>query len=217
MKAILFDFDGTLCNTLPLCIAAFRKAVEPLAGKHLSDADIIATFGPSEEGTVQSLAPEHYDQALEDYLKYYRELHPVMCPAPFDGVNELIAWLKSRGVRLALVTGKGRRSCDISLELLGMTHDFEMIETGWRYGPRKAACIRTVLESFALPPGEALYVGDSVSDIAESRAVGIPVAAAAWAETADIPGLTAARPDQLFTSIPAFRKWLEDTLEQFQK
>ena len=45
MKCLIFDLDGTLGNTLPLCIAAFKQAIEPLAGRSLSDAEIIATFG----------------------------------------------------------------------------------------------------------------------------------------------------------------------------
>jgi phosphoglycolate phosphatase/pyrophosphatase PpaX len=46
IKGVIFDLDGTLANTLPLCIQAFRQSVEPLTLKPLSDAEIIATFGP---------------------------------------------------------------------------------------------------------------------------------------------------------------------------
>ena len=58
IRGVLFDLDGTLGNTLPVCIGAFRRAVEPFAGREVSDAEIVATFGPSEEGTVHVLAPE---------------------------------------------------------------------------------------------------------------------------------------------------------------
>ena len=61
IKGLIFDLDGTIGNTLPLCIQAFRQSIEPLAMKKLSDQDIIATFGPSEEGTIQTLIPEHYE------------------------------------------------------------------------------------------------------------------------------------------------------------
>ena len=58
IRAVVFDFDGTIADTLPLCIAAFRQAVEPHAGRRVSDEEIIATFGPSEEGTIRALIPE---------------------------------------------------------------------------------------------------------------------------------------------------------------
>jgi len=71
IKAVIFDLDGTLANTLPTCIKAFRAAVEPLISRSVSDAEIIATFGPSEEGTIQALAPDFYDKGVSGYLKFY--------------------------------------------------------------------------------------------------------------------------------------------------
>ena len=56
IKALIFDLDGTIGDTLPLCIKAFRRSIEPLIGRSVSDAEIIATFGPSEEGTIMALA-----------------------------------------------------------------------------------------------------------------------------------------------------------------
>jgi beta-phosphoglucomutase-like phosphatase (HAD superfamily) len=57
IEAVIFDLDGTIANTLPLCIAAFRKSIEPLLQASISDEEIIATFGPSEEGTIRKLIP----------------------------------------------------------------------------------------------------------------------------------------------------------------
>ncbi|HXS57064.1 MAG TPA: HAD hydrolase-like protein, partial [Hanamia sp.] len=68
IKAVIFDLDGTLANTLPLCIRAFRKSIEPLINRSVSDAEIVATFGPSEEGTIMALAPDHYKKGVTDYL-----------------------------------------------------------------------------------------------------------------------------------------------------
>ena len=74
IKAVIFDLDGTIGDTLPLIIKAFRNALEPLINRSVSDAEIIATFGPSEEGTIMSLAPDHYEKGLADYLSYYEDL-----------------------------------------------------------------------------------------------------------------------------------------------
>ena len=212
LKAILFDFDGTLGDTLPLCIAGFRRAIEPLAGRSISDAEIIATFGPSEEGTIRALAPHAYERGVADYLKFYRELHD-MCPAPFPGVPELLAFLRARGVTVALVTGKGKRSCDISLEHYGIASLLDAVETGSPEGPCKPERIKAVLRRFSLKPEETLYVGDTPGDVEAAHSVGVPAAAAAWAGTADPDALRAARPEHLFFSIPEFRLFLADTLQ----
>ncbi|HJH03748.1 MAG TPA: HAD family hydrolase [Victivallis vadensis] len=211
LKAVLFDFDGTVRNTLPLCIAAFQKAITPLAGRSFSEREIVATFGPSEEGTIRALIPQFYEQGVEGYLHYYRELHS-MCPAPFPGIPELLGDLKKWGAVVALVTGKGARSCRISLERYGIAEYFDAVETGSPDGPVKPEGIRAVLEKFRLAPAEALYIGDTASDITACRSVGVPAAAAAWAQTAELSELRRNRPDLLFTTVAELHAYLQKQL-----
>jgi len=208
IKAVIFDLDGTLANTLPLCIQAFRQSVEPLINRSISDADIIATFGPSEEGTIMALTPDHYDKGVSDYLHYYEQLHH-MCPVPFDGVKEILQTLENRGVRIAMVTGKGKHSTDISLRHFELTHFFEMLETGSPEGARKAEGIRIILDGLTdIKKDEVIYVGDAPSDITASRKVGIPIIAAAWADTSEPEKLQEMQPDELFYTIRDFEDWL---------
>jgi len=208
IKALIFDLDGTIGDTLPLCIAAFRKSIEPLAGRAVSDEEIVATFGPSEEGTIRALIPDHYDEGVERYLAYYRELHP-MCGLPFDGIAGILEFARERGVRLAMVTGKGARSTEITLEAFGLRDAFEIVETGSPLGPRKAEGIRNVLDRFGIEPGEAVYIGDAPSDIEASRKVGVAIVSAAWAGTADPAALRALAPDELFEDVAQLRQYLE--------
>jgi phosphoglycolate phosphatase-like HAD superfamily hydrolase len=208
IKGVIFDLDGTLANTLPLCILAFRTSVEPLINRTLSDAEIIACFGPSEEGTIMALAPDHYEKALAAYLIFYQQLH-AMCAAPFDGVTTLLQTLKSKGIRIAMVTGKGKHSTAISLQQFQLTHYFELIETGSPNGPRKAEGIQKIINTWSnIVTNEMIYVGDAPGDIDASRKAGIPVVAAAWADTAEPEKLTASAPDEIFYSIVDFTDWL---------
>ena len=208
IKAVIFDLDGTLANTLPLCIQAFRQSVEPLINRSISDAEIIATFGPSEEGTIMALAPNHYEKGVSDYLHYYKQLHD-MCPVPFDSIKEILQTLKSGGIRIAMVTGKGKHSTDISLKHFELTNFFEIIETGSPEGARKAEGIRIVLDGLTnIKKDEVIYVGDAPSDITASRKVGIPIIAAAWADTSEPEKLQQMQPDELFYTIKDFKDWL---------
>src|ERR1700712_658793 len=126
IKAVIFDLDGTLADTLPLCIRAFRESVEPLINRSVSDEEITATFGPSEEGTIMALAPGHYDKGVSDYLQYYQTFHE-MCPVPFEGITDLLIFLKDKSVHTSMVTGKGKHSTEISLKQFGLQHFFEFI------------------------------------------------------------------------------------------
>ena len=210
-KAMLFDLDGTIGDTLPLCIAAFRAAIEPLSGKKLKDADIIATFGPSEEGTIMAFIPDQYDRGVEAYIDNYRKLHD-MCPEPFPGMRETLDFLKGRGVFLAMVTGKGRRSADITLERFALGDYFADVGVGDPKGECKALRITEILDKRGIAPADAVYVGDTPSDIMSARKAGVAVFSAAWAGTADIPALEELGPDKIFTSVAEFRRYLGDML-----
>lgn len=208
IKLIIFDLDGTIGNTLPLCIAAFQKSVEPYAGRTISEQEIIGTFGPSEEGTILALIPHRYEQGVADYLFHYRNLHG-LCAQPFEGMLEILQYIKSKGLRIALVTGKGERSTEITLDVFRIKHFFDAIETGSPNGPRKVEGIRNVLKHMGVVPHESIYVGDAPSDITSSREAGVPVISAAWAETADPDQLAAMNPNKLFSSVSEFKQYLE--------
>ncbi|MEH6305285.1 HAD hydrolase-like protein [Olivibacter sp. CPCC 100613] len=213
IKAVIFDLDGTIANTLPLCIRAFRESIEPLLGKSIADQEIIATFGPSEEGTIMALAPDHYHQGVSSYLNNYELLHDI-CPQPFEGIRDLLIDLKRYRIKIALVTGKGALSTAISLKRFDLFSFFEWIETGSPNGPRKMDGIQSVLNHMPdVKKNQVIYIGDAPSDIIACRAVGVPIAAAAWAETAEVEELTGLMPDFIFFDVGNFHEWLLKNIE----
>lgn len=54
----------------------------------------------------------------------------IMCPRPFDGITELIEKLKKKSILIALVTGKGEKSCAITLRQFNMDTCFDKVKTG---------------------------------------------------------------------------------------
>lgn len=212
IKGILFDFDGTLADTLLLCIRAFRSSIEPRLGRSVSDAEIIATFGPSEEGTIKAMIPDAYEEGVAAYLSYYEQFHNDY-PDLFPGIESLLTDLKSKDVKLGLVTGKGQRSAALSLTLYKLTPYFSAFGYGDWQRNSKATNINRILAEWNVAPDEALYVGDAPSDIVACREAGVPIASAAWATTADPAELEALQPDALFHSVDSFRTWLFNHLQ----
>lgn len=208
-KVIIFDLDGTIADTLPLCIAAFKESIEPLLGKEISEEEIIATFGPSEEGTIRKLVPLHEQAGIKSYLKHYEELHN-NCSTAFQGIKELLGTLQNNGVPLAMVTGKGKHSTRISLEQFGLTQYFKVLQTGSPEGPNKISGIKSVLQHFQVEAKDCLYVGDAPSDVIYCKEIGIPIAGAAWASTADAGTLQALNAEWIFESVKDFQSWLLD-------
>ncbi len=212
IKALIFDLDGTLGDTLPLCIEAFQQAVYPLTGKMLTPGEVLATFGASEEGCIRQLAPDCHEEGIKAFRRCYAELH-YKYPDPFPGIRELLEYLSEKGIIAALVTGKGKQSATTSLERFGLGAYFAMQEFGSPQGPRKVEGIRAVLKKFGLQPQEAAYVGDARSDIAYARQAGVAIYSAAWAGTAEYETLKAMQPDQIFTSVEEFAAFITEVLQ----
>ena len=211
INTVIFDLDGTIADTLPLCIAAFKKSIEPLLGTTISESEIIATFGPSEEGTIRKLIPEHEEEGVKSYLKYYAALHHT-CAQPFDGIKELLQFLKDKGVKLAMVTGKGIHSTAISLQQFGLSDYFTILETGKPEGPDKVNGINRALKRLGADVDHCIYVGDAPSDIMAAKAAGISIAAAAWAKTTNDKELLPLHPDWIFYTVEEFKNWITDLL-----
>ncbi len=207
INGVIFDFDGTLADTLPLCIRAFRSSIEPHLGRSISDAEIIATFGPSEQGTINALIPHAYEEGLTAYLTHYEQYHADY-PQLFPGIELLLDELQTKQVRLALVTGKGESSAAVSLKFYQLTPYFSAFGYGDLSTEHKARNISRIVADWGLTADVVLYVGDAPSDIAASRKAGVAIASAAWASTAEPTALAELAPDALFTSVESFRNWL---------
>ena len=208
LHGVIFDLDGTLADTLPVCFAAFREVFQAQLGVTRSDAEIRALFGPSEEGIIQQQLPKRVEESYRDYLAAYERLH-ASCPAPFAGIADVLELLVARAVRIAIVTAKGPGSAAISARVLGLDRFFDILEAGSPAGNEKPRSIRAVLERWQLAPHEAAYVGDSIHDVRASRAVGVLPLAVAWASTADAAALRAEQPHATFETVAQFNDWIE--------
>ncbi|MAD98081.1 MAG: hydrolase [Flavobacteriaceae bacterium] len=212
LKAVIFDLDGTVANTIPLIIKSVQHALEPLIDKTISDEEVVNTFGPSEVGTVIALAPNSIELGFQRYLEFYQKFHH-MCPTPFNGIVELLDFLRSNNIRIAMVTGKSKESAIIDLELFGITHYFEMIETGIPTRPSKPDALQRICDAMPdISSQEMIYVGDAPTDVGASHQVSIPIVGAGWAKTTDLRALEMAKPDYLFRTIPDFLKWLKGSI-----
>ncbi len=109
IKLVAFDLDGTIGDTIPMCLKALKKAVTPYVTLNdVSENDILETFGLNEKGMIKKLVGNNSEKALDGFYVIYEQMH-IMCPRPFDGITELIEKLK-KSIPIALVTGKGERA-----------------------------------------------------------------------------------------------------------
>lgn len=212
LDGVIFDLDGTLGDTLPACFAAFRRALGDFTDRRFTDREIMALFGPSEEGMIQRLVPSQWQACLQTYLAEYARAH-LHYAKPFPGIETALGLLKERGVAVAIVTGKGAQSAAISLNQLGLADYFEIVETGSPNGGVKPSSIQKVLTTWGALPHRVAYVGDAASDIEAARAVGVIPLGAAWDARSDAHSLSAMGPLATFCTVEGFIRWIETDVE----
>jgi pyrophosphatase PpaX len=211
LRGLIFDLDGTLGDTLPVCFEAFRVTFRHYLNREYTDQQIRAMFGPTEDGIFQDLFPDTWQDALAMYLREYRLAHST-CPGPFPGIPEALSLLRDRQIRLAIVTGKGPGSAKISLEQMGMADAFDIVEAGSPRGGIKPDCMRKVLDAWKLPATEIACIGDAPSDIRSAHEIGATPLGAAWAGTADYDALASLKPLHTFTTTRQFSEWIQHDL-----
>lgn len=199
-KMIAFDMDGTIADTISMCVEAFRKSVSPYVGHELSEQEIVQTFGLNEIGMIKALVPQGWEAALQDFYCEYTLLHRKVTK-PFPGIWEFLTWLKTQNILLALVTGKGKKSCQISLTELGLEHMFDVICYGSEKAPNKRENIEFLLKKYDVSRDQVCYVGDAVSDIRACREVGITCFSAAWQDSSDVVLLEKENPGRVCSSV----------------
>ena len=208
LQALIFDFDGTIADTVPVCVDAFRATVEPVLGRMLDLREVYSYFGPSEEGLFQKHFPDRHEKLLAIFLKHYAELQKRV-PETAPGVIELIRDVKDAGVRVALVTAKGLASCRISLDFYGIANEFEEIRVGGPEGRVKDVAIRDVLAKMEIPGEDVAYVGDSHKDVISAHKAGVPCWSAAWFASINLEKIRENNPEKIFFSVAEMRSELE--------
>ncbi len=208
LSCVIFDVDGTLTRTNVLIFATFNHLARKHLGREFSPQEIIGLFGPPEEGAVEKMfGRARTPQIMDELCSFYREHHSSMAGL-HEGMDEALRILKASGIRLAVFTGKGRRTATITLETLGIVEFFEMVVTGndvCRHKPDSEG-IAQILEAFDVRPEETVMVGDSMADVRASRQAGVTMAAVLW-DAYDRQGVLEAGVELVFNTVPAFVDW----------
>jgi beta-phosphoglucomutase len=134
-RAVLFDLDGVITDTMKLHYEAFRLAFATL-GIDVKPLDVYTREGMPSMKLGRELLDAYGAKAKDDELKKVvekkRELYRQMAAGktkPFPGVPETLALLRESGIRLALVTGSNRKSVMQVVRETGLVDAFDAIVT----------------------------------------------------------------------------------------
>ncbi|MBP1649682.1 MAG: putative phosphatase [Bacteroidetes bacterium] len=209
ISCVIFDIDGTLSRTNELIFASFNHVAQKYLHRTFQPAEIVAMFGPPEEGALEPIfGSEKLPLIMDELCDFYSVHHHAMARL-HDGIEEVLRFLKSKNVRLAVFTGKGKRTTDITLGVLGIAGYFDLIVSGndvIRHKPDPEGILK-VIGAFDLRPQEVLMVGDSLGDIKASRGAGVNMAAVLW-DSYDSERVRNAGAEYVFHEVAELLAWL---------
>ena len=185
IKAIAFDLDGTLVETLPDLHESAIRMLAQIGRPPVSESTVRAYVGDGVDRLVKRLLTGEpdgepdaasFEKAAENFRSHYasvltRDSHP------FTGVISTLETLRNRGFKLACVTNKPMRFTEPLLEGLALTGYLDLVLGGDSL-PRKKPDPLPLLHTaraFGIEPAQLLMVGDSPVDTGAARAAGCPV------------------------------------------
>lgn len=169
-----FDWDGTLADSMNLCVEELRLTLSRMGLPELPESHLRRCNGPTYEESVAilNIPPERAGEYLAARLQAELELCPTVS-RPFPGVREMLLRLKKHA-RLCVVTNGLDEYLQLSLKSFGFEDLFDRTAT-FRAGRSKTEALAELLSE--LRPERCAMIGDRVGDLLAGKACGIPTVA----------------------------------------
>jgi len=178
IRTVLFDVDGTLLDTKNYILSAFEDTAYRFGFVLPTRVQMTLQIGRPLEVIYGELAPETMVSDLIESHRTFQEdnLHLVRA---FQGTEEVLGTLRDRGMALAVVTSRSRRTSVASLEIAGIGQFFRFVVSAEDTAALKPdpAPLRAALAMLNRSSSGAVMVGDTIHDIHAGHAIGIPTVA----------------------------------------
>ena len=211
-KAVVFDFDGTITNSMSLQNYCIVKGLESVGCFSVKENNVSDFYGPTERGIISLIVPPgKKDEAWSKCLEVYKEKAKDL--KPFDGMIDLFKFLQSKNIKIFLVTGRNRETLDISLDDMKLGSYFINTYSGSDLGTNKEESITTLLNDYSLTKEETVYIGDTLDDIRMMRNVNIDIISAGYSHNLEYQNqLEASNPNNVCKSIEELKEKLSQII-----
>lgn len=186
-KAVIFDLDGTLLNTLDDLADSTNYALSKFGYPTRTIEEVRQFVGNGVAKLIERAIPEGKNNSnFEKCLSIFKENYAKNMynkTAPYNGIIEMLSNLKSKGIKIAVVSNK----FDLAVKELCKKYfegfiDFAAGENEAQGIKKKPApdTVISVLNEFNFAPEDAVYVGDSDVDIMTAKNSKMPCISVTW-------------------------------------
>ena len=167
IKAIIFDFDGTLVDSEQAIYQCFQSIAKQLAPNRVEYAKNILIGPPLRDTASEILGPEHQD-SLDEFVQLFIEMHDekvIQHTQPYPDVIQVLKQLHNKNIPMAVATNKRLAPTKKIIDHFGWNDYFSLIECCDSHNEmrNKNAMIQGIInqnESFY----GSYFIGDTVND-----------------------------------------------------
>ncbi|MED6167725.1 hypothetical protein PIB30_005346 [Stylosanthes scabra] len=183
LEAVLFDVDGTLCDSDLLHYYAFREMLQEIGyngGTPITEEFYSENIsGTHDEDCALFLFPDDPERGLkfvEDKEAMFRKLAKDQLK-PLNGLDKVMKWVENCGLKRAAVTNAPRPNAELMISLLGLSDFFDAVIIGseCEHGKPHPDPYLKGLEALKASNDHTFIFEDSVSGIKAGVAAGMPV------------------------------------------
>ena len=175
IELIIFDWDGTLFDSVGQIVASLQYAAQQFQ-QPLTDDAAKSIIGLGLPEVMQILFPQ-VPHLQQDILQCYADHYVANSKgdAWFDGVAELLADLKQQGIKLAVATGKSRKGLD---RVLTQTQSHDLFDITRAASETKSKphplMLEEILAEMQVSIDSAIMVGDTSYDLEMAQNLNMP-------------------------------------------
>lgn len=182
-KMAVFDFDGTLVDSIPAIAHGIHAANEEIGIAPVSYETAKSIIGLGFEDIIPIIAPDlpekDYERYKDIYVGYFLKSDPYL--ELFPGALDLVKMLQAKGIKTAIATGKSRKGLSRILNRMDINEYFDDTITADEALPKpNPLMLQKLIERNGLKPGEVVMIGDTEHDIKVGKGAGVKTIAVSW-------------------------------------
>jgi phosphoglycolate phosphatase len=207
-KTLVFDFDGTIADTLGETRLIFNRIAPDYGIREVAEHEL---------DHLRHLSLKE----LLDHLKIPKRRVPALISRGtgmmrgnitqlqlIAGMKEMLIELRGHVRSFGILTSNATANVDLFLKTHGLREQFDFISSTSKL-TGKSKHLKAICKTFSLRPSELLYIGDELRDVKASQKAGIPIAAVTWGFNSR-QSLAASKPDYLFDQPVDFLRLLAE-------
>lgn len=183
-KAVIFDLDGTLLNTLTDLYNSVNHGLSSFGFPERTIDEVRSFIGNGVKKLMERSTPEGTDEetnakCLDIFRAHYLQ-HMADNTAPYEGVNELIGRLEAKGIRTAVVSNKLHSAVvDLCRDYFPAIEEAIGVSVEEERKPNPVNVLK-VLNLFGITAEECIYVGDSEVDVQTAHNAAVKCIGVTW-------------------------------------